>query len=269
MTRDIEGTVAFTRSRGRNGAALADLVRLLPGALSDVVLDPATAAMVIGAGDDTAGAAALAASVGGVSVTVAQGDHVSLFLTGAFLDVALAIAAEKFGLARRNTGRTGQTLLVLSGPPRVGKTAVARAIADGRQATRVSSDAVRRELFPDRDCSPAERTEVYRQCLTRVVDAVSETRLTIFDATNLRRDPTIPDKARQADHAAWIQGADSVVLHLRAPDGELLKRLGQRSAGPVSRTTTAKPPPRPCRRSATRPAQVMPPTSTRHCSPRR
>ena len=183
----VDETVEFARSRGRDLPALALLVRALPGSLDNIVLARARHRMIIGGDDDVSAARTLAEALGGLTLEVIPGDHVSVFLDATFVTASFEIAENQFEVARRRTAQHRPMLIVLAGPPGSGKSSLAGELAARLGAAVVSSDAVRPELFRDRTYSTAESSTAYDECITRALDALHGHDLVVFDATNLRK----------------------------------------------------------------------------------
>jgi predicted kinase len=74
-------------------------------------------------------------------------------------------------------------LVVVCGLPGVGKTTVARTIADRLGARLVRTDVVRKDLFPDPEYTDAEERAVYTELLQRGGEALDEGRPAVLDGT--------------------------------------------------------------------------------------
>lgn len=74
-------------------------------------------------------------------------------------------------------------LIVVCGLPGVGKTTVARRIAERADATILRTDAVRKELFSDPDYTDEENAAVYAELLSRAADVLREDGTIVLDAT--------------------------------------------------------------------------------------
>lgn len=75
------------------------------------------------------------------------------------------------------------TLVVVCGLPGVGKSTVARQIADRIDAVVVRSDAVRTELYPDPTYAAEETASVYDTLLSRAEDRLARGESVVLDAT--------------------------------------------------------------------------------------
>lgn len=85
----------------------------------------------------------------------------------------------------RVAGEAGglEGLVVVCGLPGVGKTTVARYIAERSDAVVFRTDVVRKELFPDPDYSERETRTVYAELLSRAGDVLDDGRTAVLDAT--------------------------------------------------------------------------------------
>ena len=75
------------------------------------------------------------------------------------------------------------TLVVVCGLPGVGKSTVARQVADRIDATVVRSDAVRKELYADPTYSADETASVYDALLSRAKERLDRGESVVLDAT--------------------------------------------------------------------------------------
>jgi predicted kinase len=80
------------------------------------------------------------------------------------------------------------TLVVVCGLPGVGKSTVARAVADHLGAARLRTDVVRKELFDDPGYTDGETAAVYDELLSRARDRLLEGESIVLDGTFKRRD---------------------------------------------------------------------------------
>jgi len=80
------------------------------------------------------------------------------------------------------------TLVVVCGLPGVGKSTVARAVADRLGAARLRTDVVRKELFDDPGYTDGETAAVYDELLSRARDRLLEGESIVLDGTFKRRD---------------------------------------------------------------------------------
>jgi len=80
-----------------------------------------------------------------------------------------------------------QWLVALCGLPGVGKSTVAGLITDRLDATRLRTDAVRKELFLDPDYTDAETDTVYRELCDRAGGRLGDGESVVLDATFAER----------------------------------------------------------------------------------
>lgn len=86
--------------------------------------------------------------------------------------------------APTDTGATGTDgLTVVCGLPGVGKTTVARRIADDASADVLRTDAIRKELFEDPTYADDETRTVYTELLSRARDRLARGEPVVLDAT--------------------------------------------------------------------------------------
>jgi hypothetical protein len=117
------------------------------------------------------------------------------------------------------------TLVVMVGPPGSGKSHLVGQIAAQLGAAVVSTDAVRKELFPRPRYTPAEMGAVYAECHRRLATGLGSGRVVIFDATNLQ------ERNRKALYQiAERAKAKLVVVSAFAPEAIVRARLAQRLA---------------------------------------
>lgn len=94
----------------------------------------------------------------------------------------------------RAGGGTDPRLVVVCGPPGVGKSTVAGAVVDRLGGVRLRSDVVRKELFSDPAYTAAETERVYAELFDRAGRLLREGRDAVLDATF--RDRELRDRAR-------------------------------------------------------------------------
>lgn len=99
---------------------------------------------------------------------------------------------------------SGPTLVVTCGLPGVGKTTVARALADRTDAVRHRTDVVRKDLFDDPDYTEAETRAVYDELLDRARRTLEAGDSVVLDGTFKRR-----RFRRQARETAASAAADA------------------------------------------------------------
>jgi len=80
----------------------------------------------------------------------------------------------------------GQRLVVLCGLPGVGKSTVAAMVTDRLGATRLRTDAVRKELFAEPTYSETETERVYEELHERARRALDDGESVVLDATFAR-----------------------------------------------------------------------------------
>ena len=102
------------------------------------------------------------------------------------------------------------TLVVVCGLPGVGKSTVARQVADRIDAVVLRSDAVRKALHPDPTYSAEETAAVYDALLSRAEERLDRGESVVLDAT-------FADA--QFRTAAVELGADAAAEHPRVGDG--------------------------------------------------
>ncbi|MFD1514587.1 AAA family ATPase [Halomarina rubra] len=78
---------------------------------------------------------------------------------------------------------TGGHVVVVCGLPGAGKTTVAERITDRLDATRLRTDVIRKELFPDPDYTDAESEAVYDELFARCRSLVADDDPAVLDAT--------------------------------------------------------------------------------------
>jgi len=86
------------------------------------------------------------------------------------------------------SARAVEGLVVVCGLPGVGKTTVARRIADRTDAVVLRTDAVRKELFPEPEYTASETATVYAELLGRAGDRLADGEPVVLDATFARAD---------------------------------------------------------------------------------
>ena len=136
-----------------------------------------------------------------------------------------AVAEELEATASRGAMPVAKPYVVLlSGLPGTGKSALAQALRERMLIGSVESDAVRAALFPRPAFSPEESARVFDTCHAMIESLLRGKMAVIFDATNLqerhRRD--VRDMADRA-------GAAVAVVRVHAPPAVVRDRLQQRS----------------------------------------
>ncbi|MGB9723605.1 MAG: YegS/Rv2252/BmrU family lipid kinase [Chloroflexia bacterium] len=117
-------------------------------------------------------------------------------------------------------------LVLLCGLPGTGKSHLARCLAERLPLVIVSSDQVRRLLFPHPAYTPEEHHIVHSTCLEVVAGLLEEGDSVIFDATNLLR------RHRQRYYTlAEEKGAALLILQTTAAPEVVRRRLQEREEG--------------------------------------
>lgn len=109
-----------------------------------------------------------------------------------------------------------QRLVAVAGLPGVGKTTVSAAVAERLGATRLRSDVLRKELFPDPSYAAAETETVYETLRERAAMHLAEGESVVLDATfreQARRDrvAAVAGEHGATFHFVHVECADSVV----------------------------------------------------------
>jgi predicted kinase len=118
-------------------------------------------------------------------------------------------------------------LVVQCGLPGVGKSTVAREIADRLGTERIRSDAVRAELFDDPTYDRAEKERVYTTMLERARAALDAGKPAVLDATYERR----YHRDQVATLAAAI-GADLTLVRVVCDEAVARRRIRERRDDP-------------------------------------
>lgn len=117
------------------------------------------------------------------------------------------------------------SLTLVIGLPGVGKSTVARLIAEKSGAVIINSDIIRRELFPEkRDYSPQETQAVIRETDRRVQTLLKEGKSVILDALFTKQRPR--NYYRQL---AGNTGTNFTILFVTANDEAVKERLELRA----------------------------------------
>lgn len=112
-------------------------------------------------------------------------------------------------------------LFVVCGPPGVGKSTVASAIADRVDGERLRSDVVRKELAGEPRYTGAETQRVYRELLDRGRETVALGRDAVLDGTFRER--------RYRDRAAEVAstvGTDLTLVRVECAEDVVRERIG-------------------------------------------
>ena len=115
------------------------------------------------------------------------------------------------------------TLVVVCGLPGVGKSTVARAVADRLGAARLRTDVVRKELFEDPEYTDRETAAVYDELLSRARDRLLEGELVVLDGTFKQR-----DRRAEASELAAALGARFRLLRVECEESVVERRIVER-----------------------------------------
>lgn len=91
--------------------------------------------------------------------------------------------ADSGSAAAGRTAADHPTLVVVCGPPGVGKTTVSESIVERLDAVLVRTDVVRRDVAPDPEYTEAERKRVYDELFSRGRAAIRRGDDVVFDGT--------------------------------------------------------------------------------------
>jgi len=140
--------------------------------------------------------------------------------------------AEADGGTRTAGSATGESvaggdpsLVVVCGPPGVGKTTVAGAAAERLDATVLRTDVVRKELFPEPTYADGETAAVYEELLDRGRDRVGAGESVVLDGTF--RTGTLRERAVAAAREC---GARPRVFRVVCAEATVRDRLATREA---------------------------------------
>ena len=122
---------------------------------------------------------------------------------------------------------SSRSLVVVCGPPGVGKSTVAEAIADRTGAGRLRTDVVRRDVAPEPDYTDEERRRVYDELFDRASGALADDRRLVLDWTFQYRET----RDRAAD-VATESGADFELVRVTCDEEAVRERLAERTDDP-------------------------------------
>lgn len=122
-------------------------------------------------------------------------------------------------------GAEGPSLVVVCGPPGVGKTTVAGAAATQLDATVVRTDVVRKELFPEPTYTDGETAAVYEELFDRGRERVAAGESVVLDGTF--RTVALRDRAVAAAREC---GARPRVFRVVCAETTVRERLASREA---------------------------------------
>lgn len=127
------------------------------------------------------------------------------------------------GVAERAGGGASPTVVVVCGPPGVGKTTVAAAAATRLDAAVLRTDVVRKELFPEPTYADAETEAVYAELLERGREHVTAGRSVVLDGTFRTR-----SQRGRALATARECGADTRLLRVECAESVVRERIAAR-----------------------------------------
>ena len=129
-----------------------------------------------------------------------------------------------FGYRCPTHGASG--LIIMVGVPGSGKSYLGRILSAALGAELIQTDAVRKELYPQPEYTPAEAAAVYQTCHRRIREALEAGKLVVFDGTNLR------EKRRRALYRlAERAKAPWLIVVAYASTSTISRRLYHRAAG--------------------------------------
>ncbi|MFQ6015716.1 MAG: AAA family ATPase [Anaerolineae bacterium] len=141
-------------------------------------------------------------------------------------DLAKAVAQIEGGLVNTDKTTAYPVLLMLSGLPGVGKSYLARRLAEVVPFVIIESDLIRKTLFNPPTYSREESFWVHRVCHTLMRKLLAKGVRTIYDATNL-----IEHQRALVYNIAQKAGAKLVIVKVVAAPEVVWERLGWRSEG--------------------------------------
>ena len=115
------------------------------------------------------------------------------------------------------------TLVVVCGLPGVGKSTVARAVADRLGAARLRTDVVRKELFEDPEYTDRETAAVYDELLSRARNRLLEGEPVVLDGTFKQR-----DRRAEASELAAALGVRFRLLRVECEESVVERRIVER-----------------------------------------
>lgn len=142
-----------------------------------------------------------------------------------FIMVKPAVVADLLGrLGTLPAPSPHPALVLLCGPPGVGKTTFARRLAAAAPLTIVASDAVRKWLYPTPRYDDREHIRVFVYAFALLAELLRSGVPVAFDATNLHE-----TGRRRAYRIAAGAGARLAIVRLTAPAAVVRQRMEQRA----------------------------------------
>ncbi|MEK7217330.1 MAG: ATP-binding protein [Chloroflexota bacterium] len=143
-----------------------------------------------------------------------------------FVSAKPAVVADLLArLAPLPAAATHPALILLTGPPGVGKSSFARLLEAAAPLAVVSSDAVRKWLYPTPQYDDREHIRVFVYAFALLAELLRRGISTVFDATNLHE-----SGRRKAYRIAAAAGARLAVVRLTAPEAVVQQRMERRAA---------------------------------------
>jgi predicted kinase len=127
------------------------------------------------------------------------------------------------GVRTRDAHADAVSLVVVCGLPGVGKTTVARRVADRLDARVLRTDEIRKELFPDPEYSSEETTAVYDEILRRAREELAAGGSVVLDGT-FRTERL---RERAADAAGGL-GAEFELISVDSEESIVRRRIAER-----------------------------------------
>lgn len=230
-TESDEGLLDFLISRRHD---LVRLATLCEGELSPTpdLARLASRVTVVATPDDRAQADALTQRASLAPALSLPGDHVSSWLSGEFLRLALDQHLPRSTSGSRSPGGPRPKMLLISGLPGSGKTTVASFVAERHGMELISRTAVRHDLASRPVYSLEEAKEVTVEIDRRANIAVEQGDSLVIEGTGLQPDVrdrlrTYATRARTAGFiaaAVWLEGERAIVRE-RLEARPLTKRL--------------------------------------------